>query len=67
MDAKALLRAQKAGAKVQHPHASYSAAGQLRCVVCAVPGECPRWPLALPPSSSTLPPHRQLRDASCES
>lgn len=39
MDAKALLRAQKAAAKVQHPYASYNASGQLRCVVCAVPGE----------------------------
>ncbi|EKC99356.1 hypothetical protein A1Q2_06293 [Trichosporon asahii var. asahii CBS 8904] len=39
MDAKALLRAQKAAAKVQHPYASYNASGQLRCIVCAVPAD----------------------------
>lgn len=42
MDAKALLRAQKAAAKVKHPYASYNASGQLRCTICAVPGELPR-------------------------
>lgn len=53
MDAKALLRAQKAAAKVQHPYASYNASGQLRCIVCAVPGEFSS-PLLL--SSTPLPP-----------
>ncbi|WOO82164.1 Zinc finger protein [Vanrija pseudolonga] len=37
MDAKSLLRARKATARVEHPHASYTAAGQLRCAICAVP------------------------------
>ncbi|BEJ13518.1 hypothetical protein CspHIS471_0306920 [Cutaneotrichosporon sp. HIS471] len=37
MDAKSLLRAKKAGSRIQHPYASYSAAGQLRCSICAVP------------------------------
>jgi zinc finger protein 830 len=39
MDAKSLLRAKKAGARIDHPYATYSAAGQLRCSICAVPGE----------------------------
>jgi zinc finger protein 830 len=38
MDAKSLLRAKKAEAKIQHPYASYNAAGQLRCSICAIPG-----------------------------
>ncbi|KAL1412566.1 hypothetical protein Q8F55_000313 [Vanrija albida] len=37
MDAKSLLRARKATARVEHPHAAYTAAGQLRCAICAVP------------------------------
>ncbi|CAK9783262.1 hypothetical protein CC85DRAFT_325137 [Cutaneotrichosporon oleaginosum] len=37
MDAKSLLRAKKAAARIEHPHATYSAAGQLRCSICAVP------------------------------
>ncbi|TXT12995.1 hypothetical protein VHUM_01396 [Vanrija humicola] len=38
MDAKSLLRARKATtARIEHPHASYTAAGQLRCAICAVP------------------------------
>jgi len=39
MDAKSLLRAKKATARVEHPYASYNAAGVLRCSICAVPGE----------------------------
>ena len=38
MDAKSLLRAQKAQAKIEHPYASYSASGVLKCSICAVPG-----------------------------
>ncbi|ORX37601.1 hypothetical protein BD324DRAFT_650171 [Kockovaella imperatae] len=36
MDAKSLLRAKKAGAKIEHPYASYTS-GQLKCSICAVP------------------------------
>ena len=39
MDARSLLRAKKAEARVDHPYAAYSAAGVLRCSICAVPGE----------------------------
>ncbi|KAL7425242.1 hypothetical protein Q5752_000930 [Cryptotrichosporon argae] len=35
MDARSLLRAKKAEARVEHPYASYTVAGQLRCTVCA--------------------------------
>ena len=38
MDARSLLRAKKAEARIAHPYASYSAAGQLRCTICAIPG-----------------------------
>ncbi|WVQ95925.1 hypothetical protein IAU59_003024 [Kwoniella sp. CBS 9459] len=37
MDAKSLLRAKKAEARIKHPYASYNAAGVLRCSICAVP------------------------------
>ncbi|KAK1923485.1 hypothetical protein DB88DRAFT_300217 [Papiliotrema laurentii] len=37
MDARSLLRAKKAEARVDHPYAAYSAAGVLRCSICAVP------------------------------
>ena len=39
MDARSLLRAKKAEARIEHPYAAYNAAGQLRCSVCAAPGE----------------------------
>jgi zinc finger protein 830 len=39
MDAKSLLRAKKASARIEHPYASYNAAGVLRCSICAVPGK----------------------------
>ncbi|WWC73820.1 uncharacterized protein I206_107792 [Kwoniella pini CBS 10737] len=37
MDAKSLLRAKKAEARITHPYAAYNAAGVLRCSICAVP------------------------------
>ncbi|WVN87471.1 uncharacterized protein L203_102653 [Cryptococcus depauperatus CBS 7841] len=37
MDARSLLRAKKAEAKIVHPYASYTAAGSLRCSICSVP------------------------------
>ncbi|OCF34353.1 hypothetical protein I316_03867 [Kwoniella heveanensis BCC8398] len=37
MDAKSLLRAKKAEARINHPYAAYNAAGVLRCAICAVP------------------------------
>ncbi|EIW71422.1 hypothetical protein TREMEDRAFT_22984, partial [Tremella mesenterica DSM 1558] len=37
MDARSLLRAKKAEARIDHPYASYSSAGQLRCSICAIP------------------------------
>ncbi|WVR07954.1 hypothetical protein IAU60_004997 [Kwoniella sp. DSM 27419] len=37
MDARSLLRAKKAEARITHPYAAYNAAGVLRCSVCAVP------------------------------
>jgi hypothetical protein len=38
MDARSLLRAKKAESRVEHPHAAYTGAGQLRCSICAIPG-----------------------------
>lgn len=38
MDAKSLLRAKKAEARINHPYAAYNASGVLRCSICAVPG-----------------------------
>jgi hypothetical protein len=38
MDARSLLRAKKAEGRIEHPHATYTAAGQLRCSICAIPG-----------------------------
>ncbi|WRT69823.1 uncharacterized protein IL334_006814 [Kwoniella shivajii] len=37
MDAKSLLRAKKAEARITHPYATYTAAGVMRCSICAVP------------------------------
>ncbi|ORY34652.1 hypothetical protein BCR39DRAFT_585618 [Naematelia encephala] len=37
MDARSLLRAKKAEARIEHPYASYTSRGDLRCSVCAVP------------------------------
>ncbi|WVQ84447.1 hypothetical protein IAT38_006599 [Cryptococcus sp. DSM 104549] len=37
MDARSLLRAKKAEARITHPYASYTAAGALRCSICATP------------------------------
>ncbi|ODO03580.1 zinc finger protein 830 [Cryptococcus wingfieldii CBS 7118] len=37
MDAKSLLRAKKAEARITHPYATYNASGVLRCSICAVP------------------------------
>ncbi|WWD20409.1 hypothetical protein CI109_104885 [Kwoniella shandongensis] len=37
MDARSLLRAKKAEARISHPYAAYNAAGVLRCSICAVP------------------------------
>ncbi|WVO19455.1 uncharacterized protein IAS62_000741 [Cryptococcus decagattii] len=37
MDAKSLLRAKKAEARINHPYAAYNASGVLRCSICAVP------------------------------
>ncbi|KAK8849783.1 hypothetical protein IAR55_005119 [Kwoniella newhampshirensis] len=37
MDARSLLRAKKAEARISHPYAAYTAAGVLRCSICAVP------------------------------
>ncbi|WWC92673.1 uncharacterized protein L201_007632 [Kwoniella dendrophila CBS 6074] len=37
MDAKSLLRAKKAEARINHPYAAYNSAGVLRCSICAVP------------------------------
>ncbi|KLO11558.1 hypothetical protein SCHPADRAFT_905904 [Schizopora paradoxa] len=34
-DARALLRAKRQEARINHPYASYSSSGQLRCSVCA--------------------------------
>ncbi|KAK4687382.1 hypothetical protein P7C73_g2740, partial [Tremellales sp. Uapishka_1] len=39
MDAKSLLRAQRATTKIEHPYATYTQAGQLKCSICAVPGK----------------------------
>lgn len=38
-DARALLRAkrQESEARINHPYASYNAAGQLRCTACGLP------------------------------
>jgi hypothetical protein len=38
MDARSLLRAKKAESRIEHPHATYTGAGQLRCSICAIPG-----------------------------
>ena len=38
MDARSLLRAKKADVRINHPYATYTASGQLRCSICAVPG-----------------------------
>jgi len=38
MDARSLLRAKKAEARIEHPHATYTATGVLRCSICAIPG-----------------------------
>jgi hypothetical protein len=38
MDARSLLRAKKAESRIDHPYAAYSATGQLRCSICAIPG-----------------------------
>lgn len=40
-DARSLLRAKKATTvpKVDSPHATYTATGELKCVLCAVKGE----------------------------
>ncbi|MCJ1313163.1 hypothetical protein MMC25_006840 [Agyrium rufum] len=35
-DARALLRAQKATRRVKHPHATYSASGNLSCQICQI-------------------------------
>jgi len=50
MDARSLLRAKKAESRIEHPHATYTGAGQLRCSICAIPGtSCsPLTPLARP-------------------
>ncbi|WVW87041.1 hypothetical protein I302_109097 [Kwoniella bestiolae CBS 10118] len=37
MDAKSLLRAKKAEARITHPYAAYNSAGVLRCSICATP------------------------------
>ncbi|UOH84497.1 hypothetical protein LQV05_001298 [Cryptococcus neoformans] len=37
MDAKSLLRAKKAEARINHPYATYNVSGVLRCSICAVP------------------------------
>lgn len=52
MDARSLLRAKKAEARIEHPYAAYTAAGQLRCSVCAIPGQ-----------SSLDSPRRMLKPA----
>ncbi|KAI9066101.1 hypothetical protein FKP32DRAFT_1610274 [Trametes sanguinea] len=36
-DARALLRAKRQEARIEHPLASYNAAGQLRCIACGIP------------------------------
>ncbi|THH04228.1 hypothetical protein EW145_g5677 [Phellinidium pouzarii] len=36
-DARALLRARRQDVRVAHPHAVYTAAGQLRCMACGAP------------------------------
>jgi len=33
-DVRALLKAKRQEARIQHPYASYTSAGQLRCIVC---------------------------------
>lgn len=50
MDAKSLLRAKKAEARINHPYAAYNASGVLRCSICAVPGT----PICCLCKSSTL-------------
>ncbi|KAJ3009632.1 hypothetical protein NUW54_g2722 [Trametes sanguinea] len=35
-DARALLRAKRQEARIEHPLASYNAAGQLRCIACGI-------------------------------
>ncbi|WWC66011.1 uncharacterized protein I303_108633 [Kwoniella dejecticola CBS 10117] len=37
MDAKSLLRAKKAEARITHVYAAYNASGVLRCSICAIP------------------------------
>jgi hypothetical protein len=46
-DARSLLRAKKATTvpKVDSPHATYTATGELKCVLCAVKGELPPPPV----------------------
>ena len=48
MDARSLLRAKKAEARIEHPYASYTAAGILRCAICAAPGKFPSILFPLP-------------------
>jgi zinc finger protein 830 len=38
-DARALLKAKRAEARISHPYATYTAAGQLRCTVCGTPAK----------------------------
>ncbi|PPQ75668.1 hypothetical protein CVT24_001932 [Panaeolus cyanescens] len=36
-DARALLKAKRQEARISHPHATYTSAGQLKCILCAAP------------------------------
>jgi hypothetical protein len=73
MDARSLLRAKKAESRIEHPHATYTGAGQLRCSICAIPGTPPSFhpshklmgskTMGRPPPYETAPSIRNEREA----